>query len=133
MNKGINKVILLGNLTRDPEIKVSAGGSKLALLGVATNERYKNKDGEWVDKTEYHTVALWDKLAEIAEEYLTKGSQVYVEGSLNTTKYEDKDGNTRYSTKVVGRELVLLGGKPHDEFDQRREPVGAGNNDPFGA
>lgn len=131
MGKGLNRVMLIGNLTRDPEIKMNAGGSKLAILGIATNERYKNKEGEWVDKTEYHTVALWDRLAEIAEEFLHTGSQVYIEGSLNTTKYEDKDGNTRYSTKVVGRDLIMAGGK-RDEFDQRREPVGA-KDDPFAA
>lgn len=106
---GVNKVILLGNLGKDPEVRHLENGRAVANFSIATSESYKNKEGERVTKTEWHNVVLWTPLAEIAEKYLNKGNQVYIEGKLTTRSYDDKDGNTKYITEVVGREMTLLG------------------------
>lgn len=110
MAKGINKVILVGNLGQDPELRYTGSGTAVCTLRLATNESYKGNDGEWVERTEWHTVVAWSRLAEICNEYLKKGSQVYFEGSLQTREWEDKEGNKRYSTEVKAREMMLLGG-----------------------
>jgi single-strand DNA-binding protein len=110
MAKSVNKVILIGNLGKDPELKHTSGGTAVATMTVATNERFKDKSGEWQDKTEWHTVVLWQRLAEIAAEYLKKGRSVYVEGRLQTRSWEDKQGQKRYTTEIVASDLVLLGG-----------------------
>jgi single-strand DNA-binding protein len=110
MAKSVNKVILVGNLGKDPELKHTSGGTAVATMTVATNERFKDKSGEWQDKTEWHTVVLWQRLAEIAAEYLKKGRSVYVEGRLQTRSWEDKQGQKRYTTEIVASDLVLLGG-----------------------
>lgn len=107
---GVNKVILLGNLGRDPEVRHLDNGRAVANFSIATTEFYKNKQGERVSNTEWHNVVLWTPLAEIAEKYLKKGNQVYIEGKLTSRSYEDKDGVTKYITEVVGREMTLLGG-----------------------
>lgn len=107
MSKSVNKVILLGNLTRDPEVSYTASGTAMAKLGIATTERFKNKQGEWEERPEFHNVVLWQKLAEIAGEYMKKGKQVYIEGRLQTRSYE-KDGVKKYATDIVGQELILL-------------------------
>jgi single-strand DNA-binding protein len=110
--KSVNKVILLGNLGRDPEVKYMASGTPVAKLALATNERYKDKDGQWQDRTEWHNIVLWQRLAEIAGEYLKKGSKVYIEGKLQTRSWEDKQTNQkRYMTEVVANDLVLLSGR----------------------
>ncbi len=109
---GVNKVILVGNLGKDPEIRHLENGRAVTNFTLATSETYKNKEGNKVTNTEWHNVVLWTPLAEIAEKYLKKGSQVYVEGKLTTRSYDDKDGNKRYITEVVGREMTLLGGRP---------------------
>jgi len=109
---GVNKVILVGNLGKDPEIRHLENGRAVVNFPVATSETYKTRDGEKVTKTEWHNVVLWTPLAEIAEKYLSKGSQLYVEGKLTTRSWDDKDGNKRYTTEVVGREMTLLGGRP---------------------
>ena len=106
---GVNKVILLGNLGKDPEIRHLENNRTLARFTLATNEVYKNKAGERVNNTTWHNVVLWTPLAEIAEKYLTKGRQVYIEGKLSSRSYVDKEGQTKYTTEVVGQELVLLG------------------------
>ncbi len=111
---GVNKVILVGNLGKDPEIRHLENGRAVVNFPIATSETYKTRDGEKVTKTEWHNVVLWTPLAEIAEKYLTKGSQLYVEGKLTTRSWDDKDGNKRYTTEVVGREMTLLGGRPSD-------------------
>ncbi len=111
---GVNKVILVGNLGKDPEIRHLENGRAVVNFPIATSETYKTRDGERVTKTEWHNVVLWTPLAEIAEKYLNKGSQVYVEGKLTTRSWDDKDGNKRYTTEVVGREMTLLGGRPAD-------------------
>ena len=111
MAKGINKVILIGNLGQDPELKYTGNGTAVCNMRLATNESYKDASGEWVDKTEWHSVVAWSRLAEICGEYLKKGSQVYFEGSLQTRQWEDKDGNTRYTTEIKAREMQMLGGR----------------------
>src|ERR1700693_5984175 len=110
MAKSVNKVILIGNLGKDPELKHTGGGTAVATMTVATNERFKDKNGEWQDRTEWHNVVLWQRLAEIAAEYLKKGRSVYVEGRLQTRSWEDKQGQKRYTTEIVASDLVLLGG-----------------------
>ncbi|OLE14600.1 MAG: single-stranded DNA-binding protein, partial [Acidobacteria bacterium 13_1_20CM_4_56_7] len=110
--KSVNKVTLLGNLGKDPEVKYTPQGTAVAKLALATNERYKDKEGQWQDRTEWHNVVLWQRLAEIAGEYLKKGSKVYIEGKLQTRSWEDKQTNQkRYMTEVVANDLVLLGGR----------------------
>lgn len=109
---GVNKVILVGNLGKDPEVRHLDNGRAVANFSLATSETYKNKQGERVTNTEWHNVVLWTPLAEIAERFLKKGGQVYIEGKLTTRSWDDQDGNKRYTTEVVGRELTLLGGRP---------------------
>ena len=105
---GINKVILVGNLGQDPEVKYTAGGAAVTTLSLATSESWKDKDtGSDQERTEWHRVVLWRRLAEIAGEYLKKGSMVYIEGQLQTRKWE-QDGQTRYTTEVIGRDMQFL-------------------------
>jgi single-strand DNA-binding protein len=126
--KSVNKVTLLGNLGKDPEVKYTPQGTAVAKLALATNERYKDKDGQWQDRTEWHNVVLWQRLAEIAGEYLKKGSKVYIEGKLQTRSWEDKQTNQkRYMTEVVANDLVLLGGRG-EGGDSGGYSRGAGNN-----
>ena len=109
---GVNKAIIVGNLGRDPEIRYSANGNAFASISIATSERWKDKNtGEQQEKTEWHRVKLFGRLAELAGEYLKKGSQVYIEGRLQTTKYQDKEGVDRWSTDIVARDMTFLGGR----------------------
>lgn len=108
---GVNKVILVGNLGKDPEVRHLDNGRAVANFSIATSETYKNKAGDKVTNTEWHNVVLWTPLAEIAERFLKKGSQVYIEGKLTTRSWDDQDGNKRYTTEVVGREMTLLGSR----------------------
>jgi len=112
MARGVNKVILIGNLGADPEPRAMPSGTTVANLRVATSESWRDKQtGEQQERTEWHRVALFGRLAEVAGEYLRKGSQVYIEGSLRTRKWQDKQGNERYSTEIVGNDLQMLGGR----------------------
>jgi single-strand DNA-binding protein len=112
MARGVNKVILIGNLGADPETRAMPSGSTVANLRIATSESWRDKtSGEQQERTEWHRVALFGRLAEIASEYLRKGSQVYIEGSLRTRKWQDKQGQERYTTEIVGNELQMLGGR----------------------
>ena len=112
MARGVNKVILIGNLGADPETRAMPSGTTVANLRVATSESWRDKQtGEQQERTEWHRVALFGRLAEVAGEYLRKGSQVYIEGSLRTRKWQDKQGNERYSTEIIGNELQMLGGR----------------------
>ena len=112
MARGINKVILIGNLGADPETRAMPSGSTVANLRIATSESWRDKQtGEQQERTEWHRVALFGRLAEVAGEYLKKGSQVYIEGSLRTRKWTDKQGQERYSTEIIGNELQMLGGR----------------------
>ncbi|MDD5480455.1 single-stranded DNA-binding protein [Rhodoferax sp.] len=107
----VNKVILLGNLGRDPEVRYLPSGDPVANITIATSSRYKSKSGEMVDETEWHRVTFFGRLAEIASQYLKKGNPVYVEGRIKTNKYTDKNGVERYSTDVIASEMQLLGGR----------------------
>ena len=114
---GINKVILAANLGQDPEVKYTAGGAAVTTLSLATSESWKDKDtGSDQEKTEWHRVVLWRRLAEIAGEYLKKGSKVYIEGQLQTRKWE-QDGQTRYTTEVVGRDMQFLDSRGSSSSD----------------
>jgi single-strand DNA-binding protein len=143
MAKSVNKVILIGNLGKDPEVKYTPQGTAVAKITVATNERFKDKSGNWQDRTEWHNVVLWQRLAEIAGEYLKKGGKVYIEGRLQTRSWDDKQTNQKkYMTEIVANDLVLLSGRGEgggegfsnrsqgaaEHFDQRApepEPAGA--------
>ena len=112
MARGINKVILIGNLGQDPETRYMPSGGAVTNLRLATNESWKDKQtGEQKERTEWHSVAMFGRLAEIAAEYLRKGSQVYVEGRLQTRKWQDRDGNDRYTTEIVANEMQMLSGR----------------------
>ncbi len=112
MARGVNKAILVGTLGRDPEVKYTAGGSAVVNVSVATNESWKDKNtGENVEKTEWHRIVIFGKLAEIAAQYLKKGSQVYFEGKIQTRKWQDQNGQDRYTTEIVANEMQMLGGR----------------------
>jgi single-strand DNA-binding protein len=115
MAKSVNKVILIGNLGKDPEVKYTPSGTAVANFTLATNERYKDKDGQWQDRTEWHNIVAWQRTAEIAGEYLKKGRSVYIEGRLQTRSWDDKDGQKHYKTEIVAQDLVLLGGREAGE------------------
>lgn len=120
MSRGVNRAIILGTLGQDPEIRHTQNGTAIANLSVATNESWKDKQtGEKQERTEWHRVSIFGKLAEICGEYLRKGSQVYLEGRIQTRKWQDKDGNDRYTTEIVANEMQMLGGKPQGEKPQR--------------
>ena len=108
---GVNKVILIGNLGKDPEVRYLDSGVAVANFSLATTESYKNKEGERVSQTEWHNVVLWRGLAEVAEKWLKKGSSVYIEGKIRNRKWEDKDGNTRYTTEILADNMTMLGKK----------------------
>lgn len=129
MARGVNKVIIVGTLGNDPEVKYSASGSAIANLSVATSEQWKDKQtGEKKEQTEWHRVAIFGKLAEVAGEYLRKGSQVYIEGQLRTRKWSDSNGVDRYTTEIVipqmGGVMQMLGGKREDSGQQPRQQSG---------
>jgi single-strand DNA-binding protein len=110
MARGVNKVIVVGNLGQDPETRYMPSGDAVTNLNIATNESWKDKQtGEQKDRTEWHRVAMFGRLAEIAAEYLRKGSQVYIEGKLRTRKWQDKDSNDRYTTEIIANEMQMLG------------------------
>jgi len=105
---GINKVILVGNLGKDPEIRTLENGSKVAQFSMATTESYKDKAGNWQDQTEWHNIVVWRYLADKAENSLKKGSKVYLEGKIRTRSWTDKDNNTRYTTEIIGDKMLVL-------------------------
>jgi len=112
MAKSVNKVILIGNLGKDPEVKYTPSGTAMAKFSLATNERYKDKAGEFQERTEWHNIVAWQRLAEIAGEYLKKGRSVYIEGRIQTRSWDDKtSGQKKYMTEIVANDLVLLGGR----------------------
>lgn len=120
----VNKVILVGNLGRDAELKYTPSGSAVATLSLATTEKWNDKSGQSQEKTEWHRVVLWGKTAESLTEYLTKGKQIYIEGKLQARRWDDKDGNKRYTTEVRADRVVLLGGTARDaarEPDEERQ------------
>ena len=112
MARGVNKVILVGNLGKDPEVRYMPNGGAVANVAVATSEQWKDKQtGEQKERTEWHNVVFYQRLAEIVGEYLKKGSQIYIEGSLRTRKWQDKSGNDRYTTEIIASEMQMLGGR----------------------
>jgi single-strand DNA-binding protein len=134
MSKSVNKVILVGNVGADPEVKYTPSGIPVGKFSLATNERFKNKSGEWQDRTEWHNIVAWQRLAEIVGEYVSKGSKVYIEGKLQTSSWEDqRSGEKKYRTEIVARDIVLLGlrengnSKPEPATNgEQREPDDAG-------
>ena len=108
---GVNKVILVGNLGKDPEMWTFEDGTKKATFSLATTESYKDKSGNKVDQTEWHSIVLWRGLAGVAEQYLKKGSSIYVEGKIRSRSYQDKEGITKYITEIFGENMTMLGGK----------------------
>jgi len=125
---GVNKVILIGNLGKDPEVRYLDSGVAVANLSLATTENYKNKEGEKVSQTEWHDVVLWRGLAEVAEKYLKKGASVYIEGKIRTSKWVDKEENTRYKTEVMADKLTMLG-RPSNNDSQT--PISSEDDLPF--
>jgi len=113
VSRSLNKVMLIGNLGAEPEVRSTTGGTRVATLSLATGRQWTGKDGERQEKTEWHRVVLWNNrssgLADIADKYLKKGDKVYVEGRIEYRTWEDRDGNTRYSTEIVAREVIMLG------------------------
>lgn len=134
----INKVILIGNLGADPEVRYTQDGTAAASFTVATTERWKGKDGQMQEQTEWHRVTAWRRLAEICGEYLAKGSRVYIEGKLQTRKWQDQQGNDRFTTEIIAREMkILSGGKGKSDSgsgghgDGYRQSTNTGDDVPF--
>ena len=114
MARSHNKATILGNLGADPEVRTTSGGTKVATLSVATSRQWKDAEGADQEKTEWHRIICWEGLADICEKYLKKGDQVFIEGPIEYQKWEDKEGTTRYSTEIRGRELIMLGSPSRD-------------------
>ncbi len=132
MARGVNKVILIGNLGNDPEVRYTPSGSAVASVSLATSETWKDKQsGELQDRTEWHRVVFFNRLAEIVGEYLRKGSKIYIEGSLRTRKWQDKGGVDRYTTEIIANEMHMLDSRganiPHEK--QKASPIGQGAED----
>jgi len=120
MSKSVNKVILVGNVGKDPEVRYTPSGTPVAIFSLATNEKFKNRNDEWQERTEWHSIVAWQRLAEIVGEYVAKGSKVYVEGKLQTSNWEDRQSRERkYRTEIVARELLLLGPRDHSSGDHQ--------------
>jgi single-strand DNA-binding protein len=136
---GVNKVILVGRLGRDPEVRYTPSGTAVANFSIATSEQWNNKDGEKQERTEWHKIVAWRRLGEICGEYLHKGSQIYIEGRLQTRDWEDRDGNKRYTTEVIAQNMQMLGsadkGGKAETTDERfpvEEPITVPEDDiPF--
>ncbi len=124
MARGVNKVILIGNVGQDPTVRYSPNGGAIANVTLATSESWKDKNsGEKQEKTEWHRVVFFGKLGEIAGEYLKKGSQAYIEGRLQTRKWTDKEGKERYTTEIVADQMQMLGGRPNRDDDVPRDEI----------
>src|SRR5579864_572317 len=120
MPKSVNKVILVGNVGKDPEVKYSTSGTPIAKFSLATNERFKDRNDEWQERTEWHSIVAWQRLAEIVGEYVAKGAKVYVEGKIQTSSWEDmQSGERKYRTEIVAHDLLLLG--PRENSDSENQ------------
>ncbi len=130
--KSVNKVILIGNLGKDPEVKYTQAGMPVAKFTLATNDRFKDKEGQWQDRTEWHNIVAFQRLAEIVGEYLKKGGKCYIEGSLRTSSWDDKEtGQKKYKTEIIANDLVLLSGRGEataDDSGSRARGASAGGN-----
>ncbi len=121
--RGVNKVILIGNLGKDPELRYTPNGQAVASFPLATSSRWKNKNEEWQDRTDWHRIVIWGRQAEVCNEFLKKGSPAYIEGRIQYRSYEDKDGNRRFVTEIVAREMRLLGRKVEETVEEPEELV----------
>ena len=120
MPKSVNKAILVGNVGQDPEVKYTPNGTPVAKFSLATNERFKDRSDEWQDRTEWHNIIAWQRLAEVVGEYIKKGTKLYIEGKLQTSSWEDRQsGSKRYRTEIVARDIVLLGTHSDEEASDR--------------
>jgi single-strand DNA-binding protein len=136
MAKSVNKVILVGNLGKDPEVKYTPSGTPVAKFSLATNESYKDKNGQWQERTEWHNIVVWQRLAEVVGQYVKKGSKLYIEGRLQTSSWDDKEtGQKKYKTEIVAYDLVLLSGRGEGDSEggnrgySRGAAAGGGNFD----
>jgi len=127
----VNKVMLLGNLGKDPEVRHLEGGNVVCSFSIATSETYKDKQGERKTTTEWHNIVLWKGLAEIAEKYLKKGSSVFIEGKITNRKWDDKEGSTRYTTEIVGSNMQMMGGKQEAGVTTKKTVVDNDDSLPF--
>ncbi len=136
MPKSVNKVILVGNVGKDPEVKYTPSGTPVAKFSLATNEKYKDRSDEWQERTEWHNIVAWQRLAEIVGEYVKKGAKLYIEGKLQTSSWDDRENGTKkYRTEIVARDLVLLGSHENggdsehrsNRNDDQRQPAYAGS------
>lgn len=136
MPKSVNKVILVGNVGKDPDVKYTPSGTPVAKFSLATNEKYKDRSDEWQERTEWHNIVAWQRLAEIVGEYVKKGAKLYIEGKLQTSSWDDRESGTKkYRTEIVARDLVLLGshensgdsGHRSNRNDDQRQPAYAGS------
>ena len=131
MAKSVNKVILVGNVGQDPEVKYTASGVPVAKLSLATNERFKDRNDQWQDKTEWHSVVAWQRLAEIVGEYVRKGSKLYVEGKLQTSTWDDRQsGGKKYRIEIVARDIVVLGSRDNGQEGKGEMPSGQSSPEP---
>jgi single-strand DNA-binding protein len=131
MAKCVNKVILVGNVGKDPEVKYTPSGIAVAKLSLATNERFKDKSGEWQERTEWHNMVAWQRLAEIVGEYVAKGDKLYIEGRLHTSSWDDRQsGEKRYKTEVIAEDIVLLGGRNGAREMEPDRGAASGYHDP---
>lgn len=138
MSRSVNKAIIVGNLGADPDVRSTGSGTRVANLSVATSRQWNDRQGQRQEKTEWHRIVLWDKLAEIGERYLKKGDQVYIEGEIEYRQYEDKDGVTKYMTEIRAREMVMMGSgggqggggsfSGSSSSPRSRQPAAAGNS-----
>jgi len=129
----LNKVMLIGNLGKDPEVRYTTSGQAVASFSLATSERFKSKSGDWEERTEWHNVTLWGRQAEVAGEYLSKGKTVFIEGRLQTRKWQDKDGRDRYTTEIVGERMQMLSGKGEGGGGRQGGGRPAGGGEPYPA
>ncbi len=128
MSRSLNKAIIIGNLGADPEIRSTNTGTRVATLSVATSRRWTSRSGEQQEKTEWHRVVCWDKMAEICERYLHKGDRVYIEGRIEYRQWEGQDGQTRYTTEIRAMEMIMLGGSGGRDTYTQGAPAGSGSD-----
>jgi single-strand DNA-binding protein len=133
MPKSVNKVILVGNVGKDPEVKYAPSGTPVAKFSLATNEKYKDRSDEWQERTEWHNIVAWQRLAETVGEYVKKGAKLYIEGKLQTSSWEDREsGAKRCRTEIVAREIVLLGSRENSDTEPNTRSTNARDHEPAG-
>lgn len=131
MSRSLNRVQIIGNLGADPELRTTTNGARVANISVATSRRWNDRQGQQQEKTEWHKVIFWEKLAELCERYLKRGDRIYVEGSIEYRQYEDKEGQTRYVTEIRGREIIMLGGRGENaQYDASSRSPGPSRGGP---